>query len=242
MNKVQRFLFNSSLYTLTICTSFFSYQNPSFSATLTGPSLTVKAAGISKDLDNISIILEQVLDIWDIVVPEGRALEASDFTTIKSARLLVACVNGDCKHQRTQSNDEISIAKRTISKSGYVKSFASVSGALTQTLFNNPACAGDEFRQGKNQIKCEIEASAVGRPGEIFVKDVTASAFALVYDGEDGILFMDGVSDMAKVYRPIPEASSIFSFLAFGTLGAVFTLKRKLNLSNPSDKEVEKVS
>jgi hypothetical protein len=242
MNKVQRFLFNSSLYTLTICTSFFSYQNPSFSATLTGPSLTVKAAGISEDLDNISVILESVLKIWDIAVPEGRALEASDFTTIKSARLLVACVNGVCKHQRSQSNEEISIAERTISKSGDVQSFASVSGALTQTLSNNPACAGDTFRPGINEITCEIEASAVGRPGEIFVKDVTASAFALVYDGEDGILLMDGASDIDKVYRPIPEASSIFSFLAFGTLGAVFTLKRKLNLSNPSDKEVEKVS
>ncbi|MGD1803840.1 hypothetical protein ACP6PL_00115 [Dapis sp. BLCC M126] len=242
MNKVQRFLFNSSLYTLTICTSFFSYQNPSLSATLTGASSTLNSVGIVNDFDNISLIIESVLKIWDIIEPEGRPLRASDFSTIKSARLLVACVNGNCKHQQEQSNEKISIAKRTITKTGDVKSKASVSGALTQTFLNNPACAGDAFRPGIAAIMCEIEADAVGRPGEIFVKDVTASAFGLVYDGEDGILFMSGVEDIDQVYRSVPEVSSIFSFLAFGTLGAASTLKRKLKPSKPADKKLEKAS
>ncbi|WP_284525787.1 hypothetical protein [Microcystis panniformis] len=116
--------------------------------------------------------------------------------------LSVACVNGICDKDESQSNSLVSINKRTVEKKGQVSSIASISGALTQTsIGKNPACVGDTFVDGLSPIKCEKNVKAVGKPGEVFVKNVTASAFGLVYDGRGGTLLMDGAESMDEVYR-----------------------------------------
>ncbi|WP_293127109.1 hypothetical protein [Okeania sp. SIO1I7] len=51
-----------------------------------------------------------------------------------------------------------------------------------------------------------------------------------------------GLPENTKITRKTPEATSILSFLALGTLGAASTLKRKLKPSKSPDKELEKVS
>jgi hypothetical protein len=50
------------------------------------------------------------------------------------------------------------------------------------------------------------------------------------------------VLSSAPTSAPIPETSSTFSLLAFGTLGAASTLKRKLKSSKSTEKETTKVS
>ncbi|MDJ0560070.1 MAG: PEP-CTERM sorting domain-containing protein [Microcystis sp. M53599_WE4] len=224
--------------------SLLCQKTPVLSATVSSSSSTLQSVGIVNDFDKISVILDGILKLWGIVAPVGRPLQPEDFTTIKSARLLIACVNGICDKDESQSNSLVSINKRTVEKTGQVSSIASISGALTQTsIGKNPACVGDMFVDGLSPIKCEKNVKAVGKPGEVFVKNVTASAFGLVYDGRGGRLLMDGAESMDEVYRSreIPEPTSTLSLLSLGILGAGATLKRKVKRSNSTEKEPNNV-
>jgi len=244
MNRVKSSLLKSGLCVFSFSISLLCQKTPVLSATVSSSSSTLQSVGIVNDFDKISVILDGILKLWGIVAPVGRALQPEDFTTIKSARLLIACVNGICDKDESQSNSLVSINKRTVEKTGQVSSIASISGALTQTsIGKNPACVGDTFVDGLSPIKCEKNVKAVGKPGEVFVKNVTASAFGLVYDGRGGRLLMDGAESMDEVYRSreIPEPTSIISLLSLGILGAGATIKRKVKRSHSTEKEPSNV-
>lgn len=244
MNRVKSSLLKSGLCVFSFSISLLCQKNPVLSATVSSSSSTLQSVGIVNDFDKISVILDGILKLWGIVAPVGRPLQPEDFTTIKSARLLIACVNGICDKDESQSNSLVSINKRTVEKTGQVSSIASISGALTQTsIGKNPACVGDIFVDGLSPIKCEKNVKAVGKPGEVFVKNVTASAFGLVYDGRGGRLLMDGAESMDEVYRSreIPEPTSTLSLLSLGILGAGATLKRKVKRSHSTEKEPNNV-
>jgi hypothetical protein len=68
----------------------------------------------------------------------------------------------------------------------------------------------------------------LGSPRDVELNGTNAQTYMLCTNGYCG--------------EPIPEPTSAIAFLAFGTLGAASTLKRKLKPSNPADKELEKVS
>jgi hypothetical protein len=238
MNRVKSSLLKSGLCVFSFSISLLCQKTPVLSATVSSSSSTLQSVGIVNDFDKISVILDGILKLWGIVAPVGRPLQPEDFTTIKSARLLIACVNGICDKDESQSNSLVSINKRTVEKTGQVSSIASISGALTQTsIGKNPACVGDLFVNGLSPIKCEKNVKAVGKPGEVFVKNVTASAFGLVYDGSGGRLLMDGAESMDEVYREIPEPTSTLSLLSLGILGAGATIKRKVKRSHSTEKE-----
>jgi hypothetical protein len=242
MNRVKSSLLKSGLCVFSFSISLLCQKTPVLSATVSSSSSTLQSVGIVNDFDKISVILDGILKLWGIVAPVGRALQPEDFTTIKSARLLIACVNGICDKDESQSNSLVSINKRTVEKTGQVSSIASISGALTQTsIGKNPACVGDTFVEGLSPIKCEKNVKAVGKPGEVFVKNVTASAFGLVYDGRGGRLLMDGAESMDEVYREIPEPTSTLSLLSLGILVAGATLKRKVKRSHSLEKEPSNV-
>jgi hypothetical protein len=244
MNRVKSSLLKSGLCVFSFSISLLCQKTPVLSATVSSSSSTLQSVGIVNDFDKISVILDGILKLWGIVAPVGRPLQPEDFTTIKSARLLIACVNGICDKDESQSNSLVSINKRTVKKTGQVSSIASISGALTQTsIGKNPACVGDMFVDGLSPIKCEKNVKAVGKPGEVFVKNVTASAFGLVYDGRGGRLLMDGAESMDEVYRSrgIPEPTSTLSLLSLGILGAGATLKRKVKRSHSTEKEPNNV-
>jgi hypothetical protein len=68
--------------------------------------------------------------------------------------------------------------------------------------------------------------------------DIELGSSLSVADGTE----ITSLSTLVVGFKSVPEPTSILSFLAFGTLGAASTLKRKLNLSKSADKELEKVS
>ena len=176
--------------------------------------------------DIVQDILENVVGI---IIPEDRPLMPEDFSTIKSALILVACADGQCQKPFSVSNNgtSVSIARTKVSKTGKYGSMASIDGELKQTLFNNPACVGNLRREGRNAIECSMTANAANRPGEIFVANTSALAFGLLYDGEDAILLRAGKEDEGEIYREVPEPTSTLSLLTLGTLGAVGLLRRK---------------
>jgi hypothetical protein len=80
------------------------------------------------------------------------------------------------------------------------------------------------------------------QPTDIQFQQVLGNLSAIRLLGDWGNGFeTTGLDNVVLSSAPIPETSSTFSLLAFGTLGAGATLKRKLKSSKSTEKETTKV-
>ena len=156
---------------------------------------------------------------------------AKDFSVVKSALVLVACADGDCKKGQSVSNESVSIARTRVEKTGGFGSKASIDGELKQTLLNNPACVGNQFRAGIAAIQCSLTADAANKPGDIFVADTSAIAFGLLYDGEDAILLRAGLEDEGKIYKTPEPLTILGTSLALG-FGVLLKTRRRFQVKS----------